>query len=164
MSVDHKCPNCGYRKMQVFYEVSGVPVHSVLLFPTQEEAINYPKGNISLGFCPSCGFITNVAFDPTLHEYSPRYEATQAYSPTFNSFHRKLATQLIEKYNLHHKNIIEIGCGQGEFLTLLCELGNNHGVGFDPAYNSEHAKNSLNNRSEERRVGKECRSRWSPYH
>ena len=22
----------------------------------------------------------------------------------------------------------------------------------------------LNNRSEERRVGKECRSRWSPYH
>src|SRR5574344_1792231 len=24
--------------------------------------------------------------------------------------------------------------------------------------------NSLENRSEERRVGKECRSRWSPYH
>ena len=23
---------------------------------------------------------------------------------------------------------------------------------------------SLENRSEERRVGKECRSRWSPYH
>ena len=23
---------------------------------------------------------------------------------------------------------------------------------------------SLNGRSEERRVGKECRSRWSPYH
>ena len=23
---------------------------------------------------------------------------------------------------------------------------------------------TLNNRSEERRVGKECRSRWSPYH
>ena len=26
------------------------------------------------------------------------------------------------------------------------------------------AKKSLNIRSEERRVGKECRSRWSPYH
>ena len=24
--------------------------------------------------------------------------------------------------------------------------------------------NSVTNRSEERRVGKECRSRWSPYH
>ena len=28
---------------------------------------------------------------------------------------------------------------------------------------SEYAKN-LDDRSEERRVGKECRSRWSPYH
>ena len=25
-------------------------------------------------------------------------------------------------------------------------------------------RNELNERSEERRVGKECRSRWSPYH
>ena len=28
----------------------------------------------------------------------------------------------------------------------------------------ELAKNTTENRSEERRVGKECRSRWSPYH
>ena len=27
-----------------------------------------------------------------------------------------------------------------------------------------HLLRSLSNRSEERRVGKECRSRWSPYH
>ena len=57
-----------------------------------------------------------------------------------------MAIHLIKKYNLHNKNIIEIGCGQGEFLTLLCELGDNHGVGFDPAYNSEHVKNPSNNR------------------
>ena len=28
----------------------------------------------------------------------------------------------------------------------------------------EGAKRIINDRSEERRVGKECRSRWSPYH
>ncbi len=28
----------------------------------------------------------------------------------------------------------------------------------------EFAKEKLDERSEERRVGKECRSRWSPYH
>src|SRR2546426_9754182 len=28
----------------------------------------------------------------------------------------------------------------------------------------ERAKHDLERRSEERRVGKECRSRWSPYH
>ena len=27
-----------------------------------------------------------------------------------------------------------------------------------------YIKTDINNRSEERRVGKECRSRWSPYH
>ena len=27
-----------------------------------------------------------------------------------------------------------------------------------------YLKENLNERSEERRVGKECRSRWSPYH
>ena len=27
-----------------------------------------------------------------------------------------------------------------------------------------HPMNTLDDRSEERRVGKECRSRWSPYH
>ena len=29
---------------------------------------------------------------------------------------------------------------------------------------SENDENSISSRSEERRVGKECRSRWSPYH
>ena len=37
---------------------------------------------------------------------------------------------------------------------------------FDAADESENYKNVayINARSEERRVGKECRSRWSPYH
>ena len=134
MLVNHACPSCSSAGMSVFYEVEGVPAHSVLLLNTREEALNYPRGNIALGFCQTCGFISNVAFDPALNEYSAKYEATQAFSPTFNAFHRNLAIRLIERYNLHGKDLIEIGCGQGEFLTLLCELGDNRGVGFDPAY------------------------------
>jgi len=132
--------------MQVFYKVERVPVHSVLLLDTREEAINYPKGTIALGFCANCGFISNVAFDPTLHEYSSRYEETQGFSPTFNAFHRALADRLITRYDLHDKDIIEIGCGKGEFLTLLCEMGNNRGVGFDPAYISERNTSSAKDR------------------
>jgi SAM-dependent methyltransferase len=134
MSPCGACPNCGSEGMSVFYEVNGVPVHSVLLLPTREEALGYPRGDIALGFCQSCGFISNLVFDPLVHEYSSRYESTQAFSPTYNAFARRLAAHLIERYDLHDKDIIEIGCGQGEFLTLLCELGGNRGVGFDPAY------------------------------
>src|ERR1700751_1211363 len=35
---------------------------------------------------------------------------------------------------MHGKNVIEVGCGNGEFLSLVCELGNNRGIGFDPSF------------------------------
>jgi SAM-dependent methyltransferase len=131
----HKaCASCGSSDMFVFYEVRNIPVHSVLLLSTREEALHYPTGDIVLAFCQSCGFIGNLAFDAGVHAYSASYEETQAFSSTFNAFHRRLANRLIERYDLRHKEIIEIGCGKGEFLTLLCELGENRGVGFDPAY------------------------------
>src|SRR2546427_9101177 len=44
-------------------------------------------------------------------------------------------------------------------------------LGVDPVWKNANAKSpeadwgrTCNHRSEERRVGKECRSRWSPYH
>jgi SAM-dependent methyltransferase len=146
MSANTVCSNCGAVGMSVLYELERVPVHSVLLLPTREEALNYPKGDIVLGFCQTCGFISNLAFDPSLHEYSSRYDPTQAFSSTFNAFAHRLARRLIDQYDLHGKDIIEIGCGQGEFLTLLCELGGNRGVGFDPAYVDRRRESPAQNR------------------
>ena len=45
----------------------------------------------------------------------------------------------------------------------------NYFLPIEEAWNGEVAINQINKisadiRSEERRVGKECRSRWSPYH
>ena len=131
------CPNCLKGDMSVFYQVPRVPVHSVLLMPTREVAVNFPKGDIALGHCSHCGFIANTVFDPTVHNYSAQYEETQGFSGTFQAFHHRLAEEMIAKYDLHGKKMIEIGCGKGEFLSLLCEIGNNSGVGFDPAFVSE---------------------------
>ena len=128
------CPNCLEGNLNVFYEVRRVPVHSVLLMPTRQVAVNYPKGDIALGFCNQCGFISNTLFDASVHEYSANYEETQGFSPTFRAFHQRLAESLIEKYGLRRKKIVEIGCGKGEFLSLICELGENQGIGFDPAF------------------------------
>ena len=128
------CPSCSAAELTIFYEVNKVPVHSVLLLSSREEALNYPSGDIALAHCHNCGFITNIKFDPSLHEYSSRYEETQGFSPTFNVFHQRLAQHLIEKFDLQNKDVLEIGCGKGEFLALLCDLGRNRGIGFDPAY------------------------------
>lgn len=137
MNTNHSCPNCETGTMNVFHELKMVPTNSCILLSTRDEALSYPKGNIALGFCDRCGFISNTAFDPKLTEYSGRYEETQGFSETFNKFHKMLAERLIKKYELTHKNIIEIGCGKGEFLVLLCELGPNKGVGFDPGFSEE---------------------------
>jgi SAM-dependent methyltransferase len=100
---------------------------------TQEEALNFPCGDVVLGHCEHCGFITNIAFDAKWSAYAPNYEDQQSFSPTFNQFAIDLANRLIDKYDLRDKDIIEIGCSKGDFLLLLCELGNNRGVGIDPS-------------------------------
>jgi 2-polyprenyl-3-methyl-5-hydroxy-6-metoxy-1,4-benzoquinol methylase len=138
MVFNTQCPSCHSDGMLLFYEVAQVPVHSVLLMRTRERALSYPKGDIRLGFCRRCGFISNCTFDPSLHEYSAEYEETQGFSPTFNAFSRRLAKDLIERYDLRNKAIVEIGCGKGEFITLLCELGENTGIGYDPSFRPEH--------------------------
>ncbi|MBI2902844.1 MAG: methyltransferase domain-containing protein [Candidatus Methylomirabilis oxyfera] len=138
--MDSVCFSCGSQGPRVFYGRKDVPVHSVLLMPTREIAVNYPKGDIALSFCRECGFIFNQAFLPDRQEYSSSYEGTQAFSPTFSEYARGLAERLIDRYNLRGKSIMEIGCGKGEFLSLLCELGGNRGVGFDPGYSEGRIK------------------------
>ena len=127
------CPNCGTDGPRPFHQLTGVPVHSVFLLSSRREAVEFPTGDIVLAHCGACDFVFNAAFDPALLHYGAGYEPTQAFSATFNRFHRELAERLVARYDLHHKDIVEIGCGQGEFLTLLCELGSNRGHGFDPA-------------------------------
>ena len=131
---DRACPNCSSRGLSVFYSVKGTPVHSCLLMSSRRQALDYPKGDINLGFCRQCGFVTNVSFNPLDHEYSALYEETQGFSNCFNSFARSLAGRVIDKYDIHHKKILEIGCGKGDFLAMMCRLGDNVGVGVDPAY------------------------------
>src|SRR5688572_2141086 len=130
------CPACGgpAASQFLFYEARRVPVHSVLLMPTRAEALSFPQGDIRLAFCRTCGLISNTAFDPRTQAFSARYEETQGFSPTYQDFAHSQAEELIERYDLRGKEIIEIGCGKGEFLSLLCALGDNRGIGFDPAY------------------------------
>ena len=130
-SAAYVCPSCGGRAARPFYEVDGVPVHQVKLVRTRGEALNCAKGDIRMCFCPSCGFVWNGAFDPARMRYQEDYESTQAVSPTFNAFHERLARDLIGRFDLHGKRVVELGCGQGEFVTMLAEMGDNEGYGFD---------------------------------
>lgn len=127
------CPACGSTALEVFYEQRGIPAHSCLLLASREEAAAYPTGDLRLAVCQTCGFCTNVAFDPSLSHYSSSYEETQGFSPRFTAFARALAQGWIDRYDIHDRDILEIGCGKGEFLATMAELGGNRGIGIDPA-------------------------------
>lgn len=142
------CLNCGQGQMQTFYEVRNIPVHSVLLMPTRERALSYPRRDLWLGFCPRCGFVGNTIFDPSVHEYSTSCEETQGFSPTFNSFARRLAKRWVEQYRLPGKSVLEIGCGKGEFLVSMVELGMGRGIGIDPAFVPERLNTPVASRLE----------------
>jgi SAM-dependent methyltransferase len=131
------CPACGDRTLAVFHEQRGIPTNSCLLMDTPDEATSYPRGDLDLAFCSSCGFLTNVAFDATLSEYSARYEETQGYSAKFVEFATDLARRWVDEHDLAGRRVIEIGCGKGEFLEYMVHAGVAEAIGIDPGLHPE---------------------------
>jgi SAM-dependent methyltransferase len=128
-----RCPVCAGLLAPVL-EVTDVPVFCNVLWPTREQALAAPVGDIRLAFCGRCGMLRNAAFDPELVRYSPGYENSLHFSPAFRRFAEQLARRLIERYDLHGKQVVDVGCGRGDFLALLCDGTGNRGVGYDPSY------------------------------
>ncbi|RJQ16367.1 MAG: methyltransferase domain-containing protein [Nitrospiraceae bacterium] len=133
----HICPVCCRTDISVFIDIARLPVHCSMLWPTQDGAVKAPRGDIRLAHCRFCGHIFNLAFDPGLMKYDQDYENSLHFSPRFQEYAGSLAGRLIDRYDLHDMDILEIGCGKGDFLRLLCELGGNRGVGFDPSYDRD---------------------------
>jgi len=128
-----RCPSCSSTEMMSAYFVDDVPVHSLIQMDTREQALAHPTGKIALGLCRGCGFIANTLFDASSLHYGRRYEDSQGFSDHFNTFLVGLVRRLVGRYDIRHKKVLEIGCGKGEFLWLLCEAGDNEGIGIDPA-------------------------------
>jgi hypothetical protein len=135
------CPVCADSTATVFFQRPNVLVHCNLLWPDERAALEAPRGDIDLAFCDSCGMIYNAAFDPNLMSYSGAYENSLHFSNRFHKYASALALRLVKRYRLRDKQVIEVGCGTGEFLDLLCEAGCSRGVGFDPSYKDDGSRN-----------------------
>jgi Methyltransferase domain/C-methyltransferase C-terminal domain len=130
-----RCPNCAsVGGCHQFYEVMRVPTNSCLLIDNRARALSFPTGDIVLAVCSGCGFVFNAEWDSERTIYSDQYEETQGFSPTFNAFNRAIAEELVNSYNIRGKTVLEIGCGKGDFLGLICEIGGNRGIGYDPSF------------------------------
>ncbi|HET7325935.1 MAG TPA: class I SAM-dependent methyltransferase [Nocardioidaceae bacterium] len=131
------CPACAGVDTEVFYRRDGVPVHSCLLLDDAGEARDFPRGDLRLAICHTCGFVFNEAYDSARSRYSPDYEETQAYSAHFQGFLTELAARWVDRYGLRGGRVVEIGCGKAEFLVELVEHGVSEGIALDPGVHPE---------------------------
>jgi len=131
------CIVCQSKDVRRFLYIEKVPIFCNVQWLDRQQALDAAVGDIALGFCNECGHIFNCKFDPHNVEYLGAYENSLHFSPHFQEYAQRLVETLINKYDLINKTIIEIGCGKGEFISMLCESGQNIGYGFDTSYEEE---------------------------
>lgn len=131
----NECPLCSSSATTEFLRRENVPVHQNLTMPSRESARAIARGTLAMHVCDRCGFVFNAAFDPSLLAYGDQYDNSQTCSPAFSRYVDGLVHHLIEERGLRGKQIVEVGCGKGEFLRrLLTAAPDARGWGFDPTY------------------------------
>jgi len=126
------CPCCGHAPAFA-YALERIPAQSTLLVDSRDAALAFPSASLALYVCEACGFGFNADFDPSRVDYSQGYEDNQLASPTFASYAEALIERWQTDYGMCHADVVEVGCGQGNFLKLVCERTASRGLGFDPA-------------------------------
>lgn len=133
--VSPSCIVCGSHDAASLIDLGvTVPVLCNVLHDTRSEALAAPSGWVSLFACHACGHVWNTAFDETLVDYGQRYENSLHFSPTFQGFVQELVAELVDDFGVRDGTVVEVGCGKGDFLAMLCRVGGNSGIGFDPSY------------------------------
>jgi SAM-dependent methyltransferase len=134
MSAGHSCDACGEATLVPFADLGEIPVLCGVHFPDADAAAASPVGRMSMAYCPSCAYVRNVAFDPAAMVYDTTMDTNLHHSPAFQAFSAELVSHLGQRYGLHGARILDIGCGQGEFLRELCHSTGSTGVGYDAMY------------------------------
>lgn len=131
-TLDTLCIVCGSSDLTDLVELASIPVVCNQLLRSSEEARQVDLGDIRLVGCRCCGHVLNAAFDPERVVYDARYENSLMGSPHYRRFTDGIIDRLLSTYDLAGGTAVEIGCGRGEFLRMLCKRGLRRGIGFDP--------------------------------
>jgi SAM-dependent methyltransferase len=116
------------------FDLPNQPVVLNYRFISAAEAQAVHRRDVTLAQCAACGLVFNSSFDPSLIPYDARYENRQCFSPAFQQYLEDMANDLIARHRLRGGRILEVGCGKGDFLRLVCRLATARGEGYDTTY------------------------------
>jgi SAM-dependent methyltransferase len=128
------CDACAEATLVPFADLGDVPVLCGVHWADAEAAAASPVGRMVLAYCPSCAYVRNVAFDPSIMVYDATMDTNLHHSPAFQTFSAELVKHLANRYQLGGKRVLDVGCGQGEFLRELCHTAGCSGNGYDAMY------------------------------
>ena len=127
------CALCSSGGLKEFFRRQRTPVLSNRFYASENEALNAAMGDIALAHCSACGAIQNTRFEEQAVSYDENYENSLHFSETFRTFSGSLVDRLADQGFLQGAEVVELGCGRGEFLSLLCRRAACRGIGIDPA-------------------------------
>ncbi|MDW3651854.1 MAG: class I SAM-dependent methyltransferase [Bacteroidia bacterium] len=114
-----------------------MPTQDGIFASSVEKAHKALKGDIILSYCDHCGYICNEGHSHENIQFDS-YDFSLAKSPSFQAYVEEATNRLINKYDLREKQILDVGCGEGYFLSQICQKGGNAGIGIDPGFNHEN--------------------------
>jgi SAM-dependent methyltransferase len=128
------CPGCGGKRFAGRLPLQRQPVVLNYRFPTPAAATRVPRRDLLLRQCAGCGLVFNATFRPEVIPYDANYENRQCFSEAFNAHLDSIADSLIRDHRLHRERILEVGCGKGDFLRLICRKAGATGTGYDTSF------------------------------
>lgn len=92
---------------------------SAQFFPVKDELSQEKGSDLVVNQCQGCGLVQ--LSNPPVDYYREVIRAA-GISNEMRTFRQKQFSDWVNRYNLRHKRVLEVGCGQGEYLAILDKL------------------------------------------
>ncbi len=123
------CKLCKSTDLSDFIRFSKYPKTISYLFTDPDAA---KKDVCSIGFL-KCNQCHHIQIDQDMPQsFYDDYIMTVSHSAKMKAFQEAQAAQFVERYNLKGKSALEVGCGDGNFLSILNRAGVN-AIGNEPS-------------------------------
>lgn len=115
-----RCRLCGHDDLETVLVHERAPANVSRLLRNGDLERDAPV-RLEVRRCAGCGLVQLDG--PPAADYYDDYVMTVSHSPQMRAFQRAQADRLVERFGLAGRRVLEVGCGDGNYLSLLAELG-----------------------------------------